>query len=154
MSSSEPDIFDKYDPSIASLARYATFYWPGGDPETGVNFETFALRELPSPSEAATEAARVRRAILGAYIGSAALGRVPPEMHELWRITEETLTFPAAIVQLSEACKKFELPLVVCAMSDITDPKLDKRIMHMWYPSTIHPGPVLKELQRVVHDVS
>jgi len=146
LSSSAPGIVD--DHPMPSISRYASFYWPGGSPEARQSFETIDLHGLPDPSKAGAEISRVRSAILGAYVGRAALQRVPAELREAWRAAEAAAPF--FVTQLSEMCKIFTVPLAVCITSDVTSGEQGRRIMHMFYPNVTHPAPVLEELQGVV----
>ena len=147
LSSTEPGTFDEYDLSITSLARYAVLYWPGGAPRTGNNLEALVLQETLAPAESEAAWDKIRRTLVGASISSAAVGRVPEDVRAAWRATENIV--PPPIEQLTSACKRVQLPLAVCAISDVTCGE-DQQIVHMWYPSTIHPQPILETLQGVV----
>jgi len=149
LSNAELGTFDACDPNVPTLARYATFYWPGGAPRTGNTIETLALQRMPEAREA--EVRKIRSTILGAMIGAAALERVPVDVREMWQATESIV--PPPIEQISAACKRVQLPLSVCAISDLVrDP--DRQIVHMWYPANIHPEPVLQRLQGAIEQLS
>jgi hypothetical protein len=147
VSSTEPGVVDVYDRTIASTAKFGTLYWPGGSPTSGGNLETVTLAGLPTSPGA--EVARIRRSILSASIGEAAIQRIPEEMQKAWdEIEKSSITSP--ILQLEQACRDYSLPLVVCTTSEITNGAPDTRMMHMFYPSFVHPRPALIKLQGAV----
>ncbi|HKR81857.1 MAG TPA: hypothetical protein VJR27_02560 [Candidatus Saccharimonadales bacterium] len=147
LSNSEPDVIDNLHAS--TQVKYATLYWPGGSPEHGHNLETVAQEASSDALAVGAEVARIRRALLGAYVGEAALARVPIEMRQAWQAIE-TQAPGRSIQVLDDICSVEQLPLAVCVTSEITDGEPDTRVMHLWHPTTIHPAPVLDRLQQVV----
>jgi len=129
--------------------RFITIEWPGGSPEHGNNLETIVVNspEAPSSSEVGAEVTRTRNAILGAYIGETALGRVPDDVKDYWKAGEKDHPGVEVIDLLRTASAQYELPLAVCLTSDIIGGEPDTRIMHLYHPDTIHPSPVLTHLQ-------
>ncbi|HEX8762502.1 MAG TPA: hypothetical protein VF733_01970 [Candidatus Saccharimonadales bacterium] len=151
VSSSEPDIID--DPNVSSMGRCATLYWPGGSPDNQAYLETTTTGEAPaSRLEAMADTAKIRNAILGGYIGEAAIKRIPTDFLKAWQ--QIKASNPDQMAQLKQVCESHKLPLAVCFTSDVTRGAPDNtpgaRIMHMFYPNTSHPVPILKELQAAV----
>lgn len=148
LSSAEPGVTDRYDPSMRSLMKFATFYWPGGSPDRGQDVETIVQGEL-RPDAATAEAERVRRLLLGATIGASALARVPAPLRNLWSVTEAAVP-GVAVTGFKERCQDLGLPLAVCAISDVTSDDPGRTIMHLWHPAMVPPGSGLGELQQAV----
>jgi hypothetical protein len=148
LSSQEPSVTDVYDTSIFSLMKYATLYWPGGNPEHGRKVETIVQGDL-QPEEFVPEAARVRRLILGASIGASALARVPTFYRELWG-TVDAYAPGVAAEAFKEKCKDLQRPFAVCAISDVTSDSSERSIMHLWYPALAHPESCLGMLKQAI----
>ncbi len=146
LSSEEPGITD--DINSTSLMKYATLYWPGGNPAHGQQVETIVQGDLPSEAFA-TEAARVRKLTLSASIGASALARVPDHLRKMWD-TVEQFAPDVALESFTEQCKDLRRPFSVLAVSDVTSGDPGRSIMHFWHPAMVHPELCLNELQRVI----
>lgn len=147
VSNTDPGVIDTYDARTLSLMRYATLYWPGGNPDQGRNVETIVQGDLPPNS--AAEAARVKRLLLGASIGAAALARVPDHFRDVWGATD-SFAPGVAVESFREHCKDLQLPFAVCIISDITNGDPGRSIMHLFHPLMVAPGPSLEVLQEAV----
>ncbi|HEX8763454.1 MAG TPA: hypothetical protein VF733_06915 [Candidatus Saccharimonadales bacterium] len=147
LSSSEPHINDAYDPNRELVPHFATVYWPGGSPEHGDELETVALTITPEPSDTAAEMTIVRRSILGASIGQAAMDRIPAELQERWSGARER---PGDIVNhiIEGMFNIGRRPLAICRTSDVVGSDPIMRTMHLYYPRTIPPEVSLAALQR------
>ena len=147
LSSTDPTIVD--DIKARSVLKFITIDWPGGSPEHGYNLETILVNSphKPSSSEVGAEVTRTRNAILSAYVGEAALNRVPHEVKAYWKAGEEAYPGVEVIDLLKVASAQHGLPLSACLTSEIVGGDPDARILHFLHPDTISPEPVLTELQ-------
>jgi len=148
LSSDEPDVIDTYDTNISSLMRYATLYWPSGNPDHGRKVETIVHGDL-RPEESAAEATRVRKLILGASIGASALARAPSYFRGIWD-TVDAHAPGVALEAFKELCIDLECPLAVCAISTVTSDNLGRSILHFWHPGMVPPEPCLGELRQAI----
>lgn len=149
VSSLEPGVIDVYDRSISSVMKYATLYWPGGNPGHGRKVETIVQGDL-RPEESAAEAARVRVLLLGASIGASALARVPVYYRELWGVVDAYDPNVAAANAFEERCKVLERPFAVCTVSDVTNGDPGRSIMHFWHPAVVHPVSCFSGLRQAI----
>lgn len=147
VSSTDPGVIDTYDTGILSLMRYATLYWPGGNPDQERKVEMIVQGDLPPNS--AAEAARVKRLLLGASIGAAALARVPDHFRDVWGATD-SFAPGVAVESFREHCKDLRLPFAICTISDVTNGDPGRSIMHLFHPLMVAPGPSLEVLQKAV----
>ncbi len=158
LSNSEPGVTDAYDPDIQLDHCSAAFYWPGADPEFDRYYTAITITQEDNPEVVAQEAARMRKMILGASIGRAALDRVSPATKNAWEAYERMLS-PVKPVRLAIADAKRErppLPLAVCQFSTVVESKvapIGETIVHLWYPSILRPSAVLAEFKKTVQEM-
>lgn len=148
LSSRESGVIDAYNTSIASLMRYATLYWPGGNPDHGRKVETIVQGDITADG-ASAEAEIVERLILGAQIGVAALRRVPASLREMWATVESNVP-GAAVSGFKERAAHIKRPFGLCTISDVTNGDPGRRIMHFFHPYVVDARTSLDEFKRAV----
>ena len=154
LSSTSPGVTDVYDSGPLALYDYehAALYWPGGHPQHGREFEIVPLREPEATDESALRA-ELKNMNLGASVGSAALGRVPPIVKRSWELFERQAAPRPALEVGLEAIKRIGVPFAVCSFTRVARSQVSRvgeRAMFLWHPINLRPAPVLEHLQTVV----
>jgi len=156
LSSTMLEVTDIHDPGPLTLygREAAALYWPGGHPQHGYKFEIVGLQD-PEPPDKAQARAELRAAILGATIGATALQRVLPIIRQSWRNLEQQAAPRSPLSVAMEWCDSYALPLTICEFGKVVRSQRAPQgatVMHLWYPISVAPQPVLEQLQEVVRD--
>ena len=145
----DPAITSLHDPDMQRAPEAAAFYWPGGQPDSGVRFEVLAWNVLDRYVDAPHAAA----ALICNRILDARISHEPPKSPPPPETTVRDEPGVPAIYFDEQLCVLRRLPLVVCEFSTVTHSDViqpGKTAMRLWYPSSTSPEPALGRFKRVV----
>lgn len=149
---SGPGVNDTFDPEVVFEPRIAAGYWPGDGLE-GHSYAATALAELPgiNPDD---ERIALRKLILGAYIGEAALARYQyfvstnPLIEKLKQTTGGLL-----VPTMLELCSTQRIPFTFMVSASVVKSEvipIGDTAAHIYYPVGISPKTALANIRQSV----